>query len=138
MAIEDKNTPVHLWIVGGLSLLWNAFGCYIYSMTMMRDPALMAQSPPEVRDAILAAPAWANGAWALGVWAALLGSILILLRRGAAFYAFVASLIGLAGTAIFEATSGVPVNLPQILTIWAVALLLSWYSWRMRQRGVLR
>ncbi|PZT88945.1 MAG: hypothetical protein DI637_06955 [Citromicrobium sp.] len=99
MAIEDKNTPVHVWIVGGLSLLWNAFGCYIYSMTMMRDPALMAQSPPEVRDAILAAPAWANGAWALGVWAALLGSILILLRRGAAFYAFVASLIGLAGTA---------------------------------------
>lgn len=138
MDANANKAPTHLWIVGGLSALWNAFGCYMYSMTMMRDPALMAQTPPDVREAILAAPAWANGAWALGVWGALLGSILLLLRKQLAVHAFALSLVGLAGTAVFEATSGVPVNVPQLAMIWAVALFLLWYAWRQRAAGVLR
>ena len=136
--MDKANVPWHLWAVGIVTLLWNAFGCYIYTMTMLRDPAIMAQSTPEMQAAIEAAPAWANGAWAFGVWGALLGSILLLLRNRLAFPAFVVSMLGLIGTAIFEASSGAPVNLPQIAMIWAVALFLLWYSWTMRRRGVLR
>ena len=29
----SARAPAHLWIVGILSLLWNAFGCYDYLMT---------------------------------------------------------------------------------------------------------
>lgn len=137
MDAAASKVPTHLWVVGGLSALWNAFGCYMYSMTMMRDPALMAQTPPEVREAVLAAPAWANGAWALGVWGALLGSILLLMRKGLAIYAFVVSLLGLVGTTVFQVTGDVPVNVPQLAMIWAVALFLLWYSWTMKKRGVL-
>lgn len=133
-----NKTPWHLWLVGVLSLLWNAFGCYIYTMTMMRDPALMAQAPPEMRAAIESAPAWANAFWALGVWGALLGSILLLLRRAWAVPAFVASLIGLAGTAVWEFRAGVPMNVPQAVMIWAIALFLLWYAWTLRKRCVLR
>ena len=132
-----NKTPWHLWLVGVLSLLWNAFGCYIYAMTMMRDPALMAQAPPEMRAAIESAPAWANAFWAFGVWGALLGSILLLLRRAWAVPAFIVSLIGLAGTAIWEARASVPMNVPQTAMIWAVALFLLWYAWTMRKRCVL-
>jgi hypothetical protein len=132
------KVPGHLWVVGGLSLLWNAFGCYIYTMTMMRDPAMMAQTPAEVRAALETTPVWANGAWALGVWGALLGSVLLLMRNGKALHAFAASLLGLAGTAVYEATSGIPVNVPQLATIWAVALFLLWYAWSMTKKGVLR
>lgn len=135
---ETRNkVPGHLWAVGGLSLLWNAFGCYIYTMTMMRDPAMMAQAPEEMRAAIESTPMWANGAWALGVWGALAGSILLLMRNRLAFHSFAVSLLGLAGTAFYEATSGMPVNLPQVLTIWAVALFLLWYARSMTQKGVL-
>lgn len=133
-----EKAPMHLWAVGIVSLLWNAFGCFIYTMTMMRDPATMAAASPEMRAAIEASPDWANGAWAVGVWFALLGSALLLLRKGWAFYAFAISLLGLLGTAIYEFTSGMPVNIPQLAMIWAVALFLLWYSWTMRQRGVLR
>ena len=132
-----NKTQWHLWLVGVLSLLWNAFGCYIYAMTMMRDPALMAQAPPEMRAAIESAPAWANAFWAFGVWGALLGSILLLLRRAWAVPAFIVSLIGLAGTAIWEARASVPMNVPQTAMIWAVALFLLWYAWTMRKRCVL-
>ena len=133
-----NKTPWHLWAVGVLSLLWNAFGCYIYTMTMMRDPAIMANAPPEMVAALDAAPVWADAAWALGVWGALLGSIFLLLRRSWAVPAFVVSLIGLLGTTIWQANAGVPMNVPQAVTIWAIALFLLWYAWTMGKRWVLR
>jgi hypothetical protein len=34
------KTPWHLWVVGILSLLWNAFGGYDYTMTQLRDPII--------------------------------------------------------------------------------------------------
>jgi hypothetical protein len=35
--VQAARTPVHLWIVGLLGLLWNGFGCYDYLMTRMRN-----------------------------------------------------------------------------------------------------
>jgi hypothetical protein len=35
--VQAAKAPVHLWIVGFLSLLWNGFGCYDYLMTRMRN-----------------------------------------------------------------------------------------------------
>jgi hypothetical protein len=35
--VVSMRTPVHLWIVGILSLLWNAMGCFDYVMTRMRN-----------------------------------------------------------------------------------------------------
>ena len=32
-AVQAARAPVHLWIVGILATLWNAFGCYDYIMT---------------------------------------------------------------------------------------------------------
>jgi hypothetical protein len=133
-----SRAPWHVWAVGVLSLLWNAFGCYIYAMTMMRDPAMMAQTPPEVRAMMDTAPGWSTAAWALGVWAALLGSILLLVRHRWAVWAFAASLAGLVLTAVYEFGVHMPMNVAQTGTIWAVALFLLWYGWTMRGRGVLR
>jgi hypothetical protein len=31
------RTPVHVWIVGILSLLWSCVGCYDYVMTRMHN-----------------------------------------------------------------------------------------------------
>lgn len=138
MTDVSAKAPWHLWAVGVLSLLWNAMGCYIYTMTMMRDPAMMAQTPPEVRALLDTSPVWADAGWALGVWGALLGSILLLLRRGLAVWAFVISIVGLALTAIYEASVSFPMNVPQAVMIWAIALFLLWYAWTMRKRGVLR
>lgn len=132
-----SRTPWHLWGFGVVSLLWNAFGCYIYAMTMVHDPAMMAQTPPEVRALLDSTPAWATAGWALGVWGALLGSILLLMRRGVAVWAFALSLVGLVVTAIYETSAGFPMNVPQTAMIWIVALFLLWYAWAMRRRGVL-
>ena len=49
MATTSENrAPVHLWIVGILSLLWSCFGCYDYTMTRMRNTDYIASAMPGV------------------------------------------------------------------------------------------
>lgn len=138
------KAPAWFWVVAGLSLLWNAFGCLDFTMTVMRNPAYIAQFPPETIDYLDAMPVWAIAAWALGVWGALLGSMLLLVRSGWAATAFAASLGGLALTTIYQVMADEPpamssgVNLAITAIIWIVAIALLWLSFRMRARGVLR
>lgn len=134
---EVTKTPAHLWIVGVLSLLWNAMGAAVYSLTMMRHPLAMEGADPEMVAAIDASPFWANGAWALGVWGALVGSILLLARKRLAVAAFVLSLLGLIAVGAYEYASGMPTNLVQTAAIWAIAVALLWYANAMAKRGVL-
>ena len=77
-----ERTPIHLWIVGILSLLWNGFGCYDYFMTKTQGATYVRSMMPDAdADAIVAyingLPMWATSAWAFGVWGGLLGSILL-------------------------------------------------------------
>ena len=64
------RTPVHLWIVGGLSALWNAFGAYDYVMTQTRNEAYLAGFTEAQRAYFESFPALMEAAWACGVWAA--------------------------------------------------------------------
>ena len=102
MATAPMRTPMHLWIVGVLSLLWNCFGGYDYLQTKMRNMDYLAgMTPPGVDvDTLLAyvegMPLYAQIGWGLGVWSALVGSILLLLRNRYAVWAFILSLVGMA------------------------------------------
>ena len=96
------RTPMHLWIVGVLSLLWNCFGSYDYLMTKMRNMDYLAgMTPPGVDPSTLLAyvegmPLYAQIGWGLGVWSALVGSVLLLMRNRYAVWAFGLSLVGMA------------------------------------------
>ena len=79
----SARTPAHLWIVGILSLLWNCFGAYDYTMTRMRNTDYIAKAMPGVDpNAALAwidsMPMYAQVGWGLGVWLGLLGAVLLL------------------------------------------------------------
>ncbi len=96
-----RRTPVHLWVVGLLGTLWNAFGAYDYLMTRARNTDYLAGMMPGVdpRDALAwidAFPVWAQFGWGLGVWAGLLGTLLLLVRSRWAELALAASLVGIA------------------------------------------
>jgi len=138
------RTPRHLWIVGVLALVWNAFGCTDFSMTVTRNPEWLAPLSPEMIDWLDAAPSWTIVTWALGVWGGLAGSLLLLLRSRWAVAAFTISLLGLAVNQIYPFVSEVPAMLTSpasigiTLVIWAVALFLLWYAVRLRNAGVLR
>ena len=147
----SARTPAHLWIVGILSLLWNCFGAYDYTMTKTQGAKYIAATMPGV-DANTAL-AWINGmpiyaqiGWAMGVWLALLGSVLLLIRSRWAVWSFGLSLVGavlslgyqmlLAPPMPGAPETGVMKIMPVIILVIAVALFL--YAWRQEKKGVLR
>lgn len=141
----SARTPAHLWITGGLSALWNAFGAFNYWVAQTGNEAFLAGLTDAQRAFLDNAPAWADASWAFGVWGALAGSLLLLARSRFAVTAFVLSLAGLAVNTIYQLT--LPTPSPHLdtggqvalhLVIWAVAIGLLLYAMRMRGRGVLR
>ena len=142
---DTVRTPMHLWIVGLLALVWNAFGCFDYVMTQTNNAEYLAMFTDEQRAYFEAFPGWMEAAWAVGVWGALLGSLLLLLRSRWAVTAFALSLLGLAlGTLYSYVLSSPPpgMNTPGMiamnLVVWAGAIFFLIYASRMRGAGVLR
>lgn len=141
------HTPWHLWLVGGLSLLWNAFGGYDYTMTRLRNiDYLSAMGDPNVMLAYIdAMPLYAQIGWGLGVWGSVAGSLLLLMRSRYAVHAFAASLLGallsfggqwLGPPLPAEMASGPAKYMP--LFIIALVALQLFYAARQRRHGVLR
>jgi hypothetical protein len=136
--------PRHLWVVGILSLLWNAFGAFDYLATHLRLDFYMQQFTPEQLAFFERFPPLAVSAWAFGVWGALAGSIALLLASGWAVWLFSISLAGLAASTLY--TYALPDGAAIMGTagaimyavIWAVAIALLWYSARQRRKGALR
>ena len=140
------KTPIHLWIVGVVSLLWNSGGAFDYFMSQTRNEGYLAQMPPEAIAFLENTPTWFEAAWAVGVWFSVLGSLLLLLRSRFAGTAFAVSLMGLIASSIytyglaeqrtFEA-GGLPALIFSIL-IPVVLIMLMLYARAMTRRGVLR
>ena len=139
------RTPVHLWIVGILAVLWNCIGAMDYVLTEMRNATYLADFSAAERDYFAAFPAWAVTFWALGVWAGLLGSLLLLLRSRWAVPTFSLSLVGIAVFSVYQfLLSSPPASLwrPAIIginvAIWVIAIALLYYAIKMRGRAVLK
>jgi len=138
--------PVHLWVVGIVSLLWNAFGAFDYTMTELGNRAyLTAMGLDEAAMAYVAAfPAWEVAAWAIGVWGSLVGAILLLARSRFAAPAFLVSLAGAVVGVGYQFTSNAPDSFASginavIPVVILAAIVGQWfYARRMTASGVLR
>ena len=151
MAVTDsdasgtrRRTPIHLWIVGTLALLWNAMGAFDYLATELKLDFYMSQFSEQQLAYFYGFPAWAVAGWAFGVWGALAGAVGLLLRRRWAVWAFAVSLLGLAVSSLytFVLSNGVDVmgagGAVFNAAIWALAVFLLLYARAMIIRGVLR
>ena len=143
---SSAKTPWHLWLVGVLLTSWNLMGALDFTMTQMKAEAVMKALTPEQLAYLNGFPSWAVAFWGLGTWGALLGSLLLLLRRGFAVTLFGASIVGAVVTDIYsyiltdslKVMHGGPGALVFSAFILVVAVLLLVYARAMRRRGVLR
>jgi len=140
------KTPWHLWVVGAVSLLWNAMGALDFTMTQLKNEAYLKALTPEQLAYIANFPLWAVLAWGVGTWGSLVGSLLLLARKGLAYHLFLASFVGMLLTftqnyflsdwlKVMKGGAGAVVF---TLVIVLIASLLLFYSRAMRGRGVLR
>ena len=137
--------PWHLWVVGGLSLLWNTMGIVDFTATMTRfDPYLKGALGlnEEQIDFYLSFPWWQNVLWLIGTWGAFLGSVFLLLRKKLAVVLLGASLVGAIGSMIHGMTiKDIPEGMDpgaMPMVIIAIAVLLLAYAWWLSRRDVLR
>ena len=142
----SASTPRHLWVVGVLSLLWNGFGAYDYTMShvggveyfesMGMDAAAFAWFE--------AMPGWAVAAWAVGVWGSVIGSVKLLLRSRWAAKAFLVSIVGAVISFAYQFSSDKPASLEGgMATLMPIAIMIlilaQWYyARRQAAAGVLR
>lgn len=139
------KAPWHLWVVGIVSLLWNAVGAFDYVMTQTRNEIYMAQFTEEQLAFFYGFPAWVDAAWAVAVWLAVLGSILLLMRSAHAVWAFILSFAAMILTSVHNyVLSDVrmtdvvgPEALYFSLVIVVVGVFLIVYARRMKIIGVL-
>jgi len=141
--MSTKNiVGVHwsFWVIGVITLIWNIMGSINFFVQMNADA--LASFPETHRAIIEGRPAWATGGFALAVFAGALGCVLLLLRKSAAYYLFIASLLGVVVTmthAFGIANSTITFSpfefLMMIMMPLVVATFLLWYSRRADRKG---
>ena len=142
---QRAKTPWHLWVVGAVSLLWNAMGALDFTMTQTKNEAYMKAFTPEQLDYFYGFPLWVVLLWGISTWGSVLGSLLLLLRRRLARGAFLASLVAMIPVFVHNYVltdglrimgGGAPVVFTAVIVVVAVLLLV--YARRQAARGVLR
>src|SRR3989454_11938561 len=134
---DESVGGVHwsFWIIGAVALIWNVMGVINFFGQMNADA--LAAMPKAQRAIIEGRPAWATGAFAIAVFGGALGCLLLLLRKPAAYYLFIASLLGvivqlihtlgIAGSAFGFSPFDISMTIVMPLV---VAAFLIWYSKR--------
>ncbi|TXS95413.1 hypothetical protein FV139_05875 [Parahaliea maris] len=139
------SAPWHLWVVGVLSLLWNAMGALDYVMTQTRNEQYMSAFSEEQLAFFYGLPVWVVACWAIAVWGGVLGSLLLLFRRRLAVVVFLVSLVTMVATTVhnYLLSNGLEVmNDPFTLwfsgAIFVIAVFLFFYAGIQSQRNILR
>ena len=141
--MNDKTVGgVHwsFWAIGVVALIWNVIGVINFLVQMNADA--LASFPASHRAIVEGRPAWATGAFAIAVFGGALGCLLLLLRKSAAYYLFIAALLGvivqmtpylgMAGSTIDFGPFEISMF---ILMPLVVAAFLIWYSKQAESKG---
>jgi hypothetical protein len=138
-----KPRPIAGWYMGAaiISLLFMGFGCFSYLLHVLANPNTL---PLDQRAAFEAEPAWVTGAYAVAVWVGLAGALLLVLKRRAAEWLLLVSLVAvlawlvglIAVKPLREAMSANDFLVAIVVT--ALTWTIYWFARHSRQRGWLR
>ena len=142
--VTASRVPRHLWVVGGIALLWNAMGAMDFIMTQTKNQSYMSGFTPEQLEFFYGIPIWVIATWAIGVWGEVLGALLLLFRRRLAEWVFLASFLAMVATTfrnyfLSNGTEviGDPFSLGFTAVIFLFALGLYLYARSMHKLGFL-
>jgi hypothetical protein len=135
--------PIAGWfiIAAVASLLFMGLGCVAFLMHVFADRSSL---PLDQQAAFAAEPLWVSAAYAVAAWVGLLGAVLLVMKRKAAEWALLLSLVAvlvwLAGL-ILVAPLREAMSANDLLVAMVVAALtwtVYWFARHSRQRGWLR
>ena len=100
------------------------------------NPDMLANYPEAAQSLITSRPLWATIAFAVAMFGGALGGVLLLLKKTAAYYLFIASLLGVIVTNIhtFQVSSAIDIWLGSLMSL-AVAAFLIGYTTLVKRKG---
>ena len=118
--VTTRAVPSWYWIVAGLAVLWEGFGCYIYVTESL------ARGEAGAMDSYATMASWQWGVFAIAVWSGLIGAIGLLLRKRWAILALLVSLIAAVIQYGYEAaTNTLPGDaMPVAVSVVVIGVLL--------------
>jgi hypothetical protein len=133
MSMNDNNAGRphwSFWLITLLMLIWNVMGCINFFVQM--DPDMVSSYLESEKAIIQGRPVWATAAFAVAVFGGAIGCLLLMLRRPAALYLLIASLLGVVATMVHTLSIDIDFGIGEIIGIivmpLAVAIFLIWYS----------
>jgi len=135
------KTPWHLWVVGVLSLLWNASGAWVF--VQAQTGAAMDMDAAEIAY-YAEQPLWVVALTDLGFAGAVLGALALLLRSRWAPPLYLLSLAAILASAAGDIARGTALLLQQqdwlVLAGVTTGLAIAQWAYAVlsRRRGVLR
>jgi hypothetical protein len=139
--VASGKAPWHLWVLGGLALLWYVSGAATIQLAQLGQlPGIDAGEAAYYA----AKPAWKVALAAVTTYGSVLASLLLLMRRKASVALFGLMLAAIVlGTAIelADGTSRAYANSAAAIAtavIAAIAVFMVWYAQALRRRGLLR
>jgi len=143
--MDERFTPrpVAGWFMAGAvaSLLFMGLGCITFLMHVLANPATM---PLDQRAAHDAEPLWVTVAYGIAVGVGLIGAILLVMKRRAAEWLLLVSLVAVLvwlGGLIAVGPLRETMSANDLLVAIAIAALtwtIYWFARHSRQRGWLR
>lgn len=138
--MSDKTVSgVHwsFWVISAIALIWNVMGAINFIVQI--NPDMLDAYRESERAIIEGRPVWATGGFAIAVFGGSLGCLLLLLRKSAAVYLLIASLLGVMATMLHTLGLATGFGLGEILGIilmpLVVSVLLIWYAKQARSKG---
>lgn len=131
----DEQVHWSFWLIGTAGLIFNLMGCINFVSQMSADA--LAAMPEAYRALVQDRPVWATAAFALAVFGGAAGACLLLLKKYAALYVLLASLLGAIAAQIpllgmAEVPGGAVFGgLSQVLAV----VFLIWYSTYTKGKG---
>jgi len=138
---SPAKTPWHLWLIGVLSLLWNAAGAWTIMSAQAGDP--MDMDAHEIAYYAGQSP-WFVAIVDVALIAPILAAVALLLRSRWAVHLFGLSVAAIVVTAAYDIAQGTALLLNDrgwlVLecVTFAIALAQLLYALAMRRRGLLR
>lgn len=140
-----KKPSIWFWVIAVILVIWNLFGCALYILDVTMSDARYAEIYGDAKAAAREFyPTWAIVAFAVAVWSGLLGSGLLLMKRGLSAPVFLVSLVAaiLCFIPVFVST---PLRDSGGETFWVmpaivvvIGLFQFWYARRKQADGILR
>lgn len=135
----EKSGGIHwsFWVISAVMLIWNVMGSINFIVQM--NPDVVSAYRASERAIIEGRPLWAIIGFAIAVFGGALGCLLLLLKKSASFYLFIASLLGVIVTMVYALSIDIKFGLGETLGIivmpLAVAAFLIWYSKYAERKG---